>query len=63
MELSRTSGRLEAFYQRYVHQDDIEINPDTFDSSQYDEQTLLRVEEPGHFARMTNIGQWWLFQS
>ena len=42
MELSRTSGRLEAFYQRYVHQDDIEINPDTFDSSQYDEQTLLR---------------------
>ena len=42
MELNRTSGRLEAFYQRYVHQECKTIDYETFDASVYDQATLRR---------------------
>ena len=42
MHLGRTSGRLESFYQRYVHQDDVEIAPEDFDLGQYDEEMIKR---------------------
>lgn len=42
MHLQRTAGRLESFYQKYVHKDDVEIKPETFDAGQYDKETLTR---------------------
>ena len=42
MHLQRTTGRLESFYQKYVHQNDVEIKPETFDAGQYDKEMLTR---------------------
>ena len=42
MDLSRTHGRLEKFYQRYVHPGDSQINFKAFDGGQYTESELRR---------------------
>ena len=42
MHLQRTTGRLESFYQKYVHQNDADIKPETFDAGQYDKEMLTR---------------------
>ena len=42
MDLSRTHGRLETFYQRYVHSNDIEIPLHTLDLGAYTDRELRR---------------------
>ena len=42
MDLSRTHGKLEKFYQRYVHPEDTHIPFDDFDVQQYSREELRR---------------------
>lgn len=42
MDLTRTHGRLEKFYQRYVHENDIKIPIETFDKGAYGTDELRR---------------------
>ena len=61
MDLTRTNGWLEKFYQRYVHEADLPILTDTFDKGFIRRKNYVVEESLGACGRMTSIVPWLAF--